>query len=375
MIKTSDVIVIGGGLIGSATAYYLAMAGFSVTVMEARGLLKGGTASPASAGGVRQQGRDPAEMPLAIYSVNLWSSLSDELEADLHYRRRGLIVLCDREDGLAKLERRAATEKAFGVDVRLIGPDELRDLAPGVARTMLGGSYCPTDGQADPILTTAAFARAAQKLGVRYLSDCPVENLIFDKGRLLAVCSSKGETSCERAVLAAGAWSALLAGRAGLKLPIEPFGLQMMVTARRPPQLDQVLSWFGQSLSLKQSVSGGFVIGGGWPGRIDPATYRTELLPGAMAKSARLAVSAFPSLKDIPVVRGWVGIEAYTPDHLPIIGEFPDHTGLVLAAGFSGHGFAISPGVGRLLAEYFVTGQWPRLLTPFQPGRFGNTYA
>ena len=146
----------------------------------------------------------------------------------------------------------------------------------------------------------------------------------------------------------------------------------MMVTASRAHKLNQVLGWLGRGISLKQVPSGGFVIGGGWPGYGDPETYRTHLFPGSMAKSAKTTVDLYPTLAGLPIVRAWVGIEAFCKDEMQIIGPVSDVNGLVLAAGFSGHGFGIGPGVGSLIAQYLTTGKIPSMLKPFGFERFSK---
>ena len=169
---------------------------------------------------------------------------------------------------------------------------------------------------------------------------------------------------------AAGYWSRDLAATAGIDLPFQSHPLQMMVTARRPHELDQVLAWAGNGISLKQMPTGGFVIGGGWPGHGNPLTYQTRLMPGSMAKSARTTVALYPSLARTPLLRAWLGIEAFCADEMEIVGPAPGAEGLIIAAGFSGHGFAIGPGVGSLIAEYLKSGQWSDMLKPFNIERF-----
>jgi sarcosine oxidase subunit beta len=371
-MQSADIVVIGSGIIGSSTAYYLAKAGADVILVDRAGPNTGGTASQACAGGVRQQGRAPEEIPLAIYAIGLWAELEAELETDLHYRRDGMTVMTDNENLIPVLQKRVTLEQSLGLDVRIVPQKDLHELIPGLSHRMISGSYCPTDGHADPMRTIDAFIRAAQRLGARVKWQCPVERIITVNDSVMAVQTVGKPINCRHVVLAAGYWSRNLAGTAGLDLPLTPYTLQMMVTARRSHKLDQVLGWLGHGISLKQVPSGGFVIGGGWPGYGDPDTYRTHLLPGSMAKSAHTTVGLYPSLAGIPIVRAWVGIEAFCKDEMQIIGPVPDVNGLVLATGFSGHGFAIGPGVGALIAQYLTTGTMPAMLKPFGLERFSQ---
>ena len=367
---TSDVVVIGAGIVGASTAYYLARSGVDVMLVDRRHPNAGGTASQASAGGVRQQGRVPVEMPLAIYSINLWGNLEDELEADLHYRRDGMTVATDDQALIPVLQQRVELEQSLGLDIRMVHGAELHELIPGLSPRILAGSYCPTDGHADPPRTVNALVTGARRLGANTQWQSPVEKLLVEKRRVVAVQTDAGNIACRYAILAAGYWSRSIAAAAGIDLPFAACPLQMMVTARQPHILDQVLGWVNHGISLKQVPSGGFVIGGGWPGWGDPRTYQTRLLPGSMAKSADTTVGLFPALVNVPIVRAWLGIEAFCKDEMQIVGPAPSVDGLIVAAGFSGHGFAVGPGVGSLIAQYVTTNQWPEMLKPFGLERF-----
>ncbi|CAB1084064.1 hypothetical protein JY97_16840 [Alkalispirochaeta odontotermitis] len=371
-METADAIVIGAGIVGSATAYYLAKSGLDVMLVDRRHPNAGGTASQACAGGVRQQGRAPEEMPLAIYSIALWGNLEAELEADLHYRRHGMTVVTDDENLIPSMAQRIESEQTLGLNIELIQGRQLHDLVAGLSPQILAGSHCPTDGHADPLRTINAFVEAARRRGARIKWDFPVEDLVVEKDRIIAVKSAKGSVACRHAVLAAGYWSQSIAASAGIDLPFVHIPLQMMVTARRPHALDQVLGWVGHGISLKQVPSGGFVIGGGWPGHGTPQTYQTQLMPGSMAKSARITVNLFPSLAGVPIVRAWLGIEAFCKDEMQVVGPAPGVDGLIFATGFSGHGFATGPGIGSLIAEFIANGQWSDMLKPFGIERFNT---
>jgi len=373
-MESSEVVVIGAGIIGTSVAYYLAKAGIDVTLIDSRGPLSSGAASQACAGGVRHQGRTSCEIPLAIHAINLWATLEEELDADLDYRRDGMTVVTDDASLVPFLKKRVAKELSMGLDVRMIYNAELHDLVPGLSPRMFAGSFCPLDGQANPLQTISAFVATAGRLGARLKWNCPAERLVVERNKIVAVKTSEGDIFCRFAILAAGAWSGPIAATAGLDLPILPLGLQMMVTAQCRKTLDQVLGWASYGVSLKQSPSGGFVIGGGWPGWGDPATYETRPYPGSMAKSAKTAFDLFPTLGRVPVIRTWVGIEAFCKDELQILSLIPDIDGLILATGFSGHGFALGPGVGSLITRYLTSGKWPEMLTPYDISRFNNNH-
>lgn len=369
-MKRSDVVVIGAGIIGASTAYYLRKSGMEVTLVDRKGCNASGIASAATAGGVRHQGRVPSEIPLALYTIKYWKDLEEELDADLHYRQDGMTMVTDDASLIPHLEERVAREQSLGLDIKMVYGSDMHQMISGLSPHMLAGSYCPLDGHADPMRTINAMVVAAGRLGAKVAWHCPVISLVTENNRIIAVKTSKGDIPCQNVVLAAGAWSKPIAETVGIGLPIRPYGLQMMVTVRRPHILDQVLSWVAHGISLKQVPSGGFVIGGGWPGHGDLATYRTRLDPGSMAKSAQIAVRLFPSLASVPVVRAWVGMEAFCIDELQVLGPVHGIEGLILATGFSGHGFALGPGVGSLIADYLTTGEWPEMLKHFNVSRF-----
>jgi len=372
-MKATDVVVIGAGIIGSSVAYYLAKVGVKVTLIDSRAPNETGAASQACAGGVRQQNRDPLEIPLSMYSIDLWSNLEAELDTDLEYRQDGMTIVTDDEELVPSLAKRVEREQALGLNLQMVMAPELHDLIPGLSPKMLAGSYCPTDGHANPLRAINAFISAAKQRGAHMIWQCPAERVVVENDRIIAVLTSRGRIFCRHVVLAAGCWSQSIAASIGIDLPFESFPLQMMITARRPHILDQVIGWVGHGISLKQVPSGGFLIGGGWPGYGCVKTYRTHLMPGSMAKNAQTSLDLFSSLKALQIVRGWVGIEAFCRDELQIAGPVPSPDGLILAAGFSGHGFATGPAVGSLLAEYIATGEIPDLLSSFGIERFDGT--
>ncbi len=165
-METVDVVVIGGGIIGGACAYYLAKAGLRVTLLEKSEIASG--ASGGSAGGVRQQNRDPAELPLAMAANPMWKTLEQELEADLEYRRGGHITLVEREEQVPVLQASVERQRARGLDLRMVRGRELRELVPAAGSQILAGSYSPTDGFANPMLVTKAFPAAAATMYLRY---------------------------------------------------------------------------------------------------------------------------------------------------------------------------------------------------------------
>ena len=352
------VVIVGGGLMGLSTAFHLRRAdpGTRVTVLECARV--GAAASGASAAGVRAMGRDPAERALALASLARWPGLERELEAPTRYRRSGGLRLALDEATWRAAGPWVAEQRAAGVPVEVVDERVARALAPGIAPGCLGGAHAPNDGQAEAVPATEAFAGAARRLGARVEEGVGVRALAVETGRVVGVERGDGvREACDVAIVAAGAWSATLLGGIGVTLPIETRPLQMLLTAPGAPALRPVLGAFERRLSLKQLDDGAYLIGGGWPARLtDHAGNRYEMLDESVRASLETARAVFPPVGECALARSWAGLEAFTPDDLPILGPVPGISGLLVAAGFSGHGFALSPMIGDILAR-LATGQ------------------
>jgi len=374
MTQTVETLIIGGGVIGSAVAYHLAHARHSVLVIERTGIADAPTASWASAGGVRRQGRDPAEAALASAAIARWPTLETELDANLHYHQGGQLLLAETDDEVAQLVAFVAAQQAMGfADVRLVQSDELRELAPGLARTVLAGSFSPADGQADPMLTTRAFAAAAQRAGAAYLTHTACLALRREGGRIVGARTDRGDVVAAQTVLAAGAWSDTLAESVGLTLPIRTGAYQMLrSTPAAPGQLRPVLGALGRQLSLKQLSDGSFLLGGGWPGDATADRAGFTMREASVAQGWAAASAILPAVGAQRLADSWCGLEAESFDAVPLIGLAVGVEGLFLAVGFSGHGFAIAPAVGEALAAEILGGSASSLdmLRPSRAVRF-----
>ena len=362
-MQHTDVLIIGGGVIGSSIAYHLSLQKRKVLVCERAAVASEPAASWASAGGVRRQGRAPAEAVLAGEAIARWPQLEEELDAKVQYRQGGNLLLAEDDERAAALAAHVTKQRSLGfTDVRLLDRAAVREIVPGIAQAVIAASSSPADGQADPALTTRAFAAAAQRHGATYWTNTMCESLLVTGGRVNGARTSRGEITAEVIVLAAGAWSDTLAAQAGLRLPIRTQALQMLLTTPTTPgTLVPVVSALGRELSLKQLDNGAFLLGGGWPG--DPSSDRRgyTMRPASMEGNWAEACGVLPAVSKTQIARAWCGLEAMSVDAMPFVGFAPGLEGLCVAAGFSGHGFAISPAVGRAVADLLAGKPVPAL--------------
>ncbi len=359
MNKSCEVIVIGGGIIGCAISYYLAKQNVDVICLEASDHFGNGGSSR-NGGGVRQSGRDPRELPLVMYGIkNLWPTLSEELGVDCEYHQDGNLRLGKTEKHRQILT--GLTERAVkvGLDVKMIDGDQVRQINPYLSDEVTCASWCPTDGHANPLTTTLGYYMAARKLGVHFISGEKVKELQIVKGRLRKVlCESGDRFEADTIVLAAGYESREIAGTIGIDIPMQKAMLEALVTEAQPHMFDQMLGTAEADFYGHQTKHGSFVFGGS--SGLEGYT-KDNGTPICYSKTApcicRGIIKYFPDLENAKIVRTWAGWMDRCVDGVPVLGKVGEVPGLVLACGFSGHGFGIAPAAAQQLAQLITTNQ------------------
>lgn len=354
----ASIVVVGAGLMGLSAAWHLRREDPAARIAVLERDRVGAGASGASAAGVRVMGRDPAERALALVSLGRWAELERELDGMTGYRRGGGLRVAVDDAAWRQAPAWVADQRADGVPVELMDVDHVRRLAPDAAAACRGGVFCAMDGQAEAGPTVLAFANSIRRADVRLEDRVAVEQVIVERGRVVAIARSDGRReACDVVILAAGTWTPALLAPHGVRLPFTTRALQMLLTEPAPGALAPVLGAFGRKLSFKQLASGAYLIGGGWPAAIpDEAGNRWQLLDESVRSSLAVAREVYPPVADAKLVRGWAGLEAFTPDDLPVLGRVPGLDGALVAAGFSGHGFALAPAVGEILARLALGG-------------------
>lgn len=368
-MKRFDVIVAGSGVIGASIAWHLTQKGLRVALSDPSLPASKPAASWASAGGLRTQGRHPAEQPISRLAAKAWPSLSEALDADLEISFGGHLHVCETEAEVPQIEKRLRDDLAGGVPITRVGPKEIREIAPALSPHVLLGAYTEGDGQAHPGRVTRAMVKAAERLGLETFFGRK-NRLVVENNRLAGCDLSDGtELRAEMTVLAAGAWSIAVLADLGLSLPIRARGLQMSLSdVAEKACLAPTVTAVGRNLSLKQLRSGAYMLGGNWYARPKGHGLATDPIDAHASAQWAGAAAILPELARHKLVHQWAGTEAQALDKLPYIGASP-LAGLYLACGFSAHGFQISPAIGALVAEA-LSGSGPvDLLTLFSPLR------
>ncbi len=417
--ERTGIVVIGGGIIGVCTALFLAEKGHAVVLCE-KGRI-GGEQSSRNWGWCRTMGRDEVEIPLAIESLKLWRGLNERTGRDTGFRTPGIMYLCETETEVAVQEAWLEQARPYQVDSRLLRGAELEAAMPGATGMFIAGMHTPSDGRAEPMHAAPAIAEAARDHGAKIFTHCAVRGIDLHNGRLVGVLTENGRIRCDAAVLAGGAWSRLFAGNAGLDLP----QLQVLGSVFRTLPLEggPEITAAGSVFAFRKRLDGGYSVArrNANTAEITPDHFRllSDFFPrlinnrheirlrvgtrsweelrtkrswtmdeatpmeavrvldpkpkqGILAEARAVMARAFPVFAKMEVAQSWGGLMDVTPDAVPVIDQVERIPGFFIATGFSGHGFGIGPGAGKLMAD-LVAGDRPLVdPTPYRLGRFAR---
>ena len=416
-----DVVILGGGVIGVMTAWYLAELGFAVTLCE-----KGRVAGEQSSrnwGWIRQQGRDFAELPIMMESMSLWRSLSQEFGPAFGFRQEGVMYLARTHTEMAGFEAWMTEARTHGLDVRLQSVKQVHDRLQGASVQWVGGLYTASDARAEPWVAVPMLAEGAVARGAVIVEDCAVRRLDIEGGRITGVFSEKGRIACDQVVVAGGAWSSLFLHAEGVRIP----QLSVLASVAQTPPMPEVFAGNAADsrFAFRRRADGGYTLAPGarhdffvgpdafrhifpylgvlkkdfrstrfrprsprdypdawgqarsWTGEdVSPFERMRVLNPApnmkALAQVQDDFARAFPGLGRPQILRSWAGMIDTIPDVVPVVDRVAAIQGLVIATGMCGHGFGIGPGIGRVVAD-LVAGKAPRHdLSRFRLSRFSD---
>ena len=367
-----DTVIIGGGVHGLSTAYYLAKRGVRDVAVLDKGYLGGG-ASARTTAIIRSNYLTPEGIPFFNESVKLYEGLAKELNFNLLFNQMGRLDLGHTDSAVYGLRLRAEFNQVLGVDSRMVGPKEIKKLVPpmdlreGKPFPVLAALYHPPCGVIRHDAVVWGFARAANRMGVELYPFTEVKGIQRTNGRVTGVETSRGFIGANTVVSATAGWSSTIAQMVDLELPLTTHPLQAMVTEPLKPFLDKTISSANLHAYVYQTDRGEVVIGGG----VDPYpsySQRSTLPP--MEELAAHTLEMFPCLRNVNVLRQWAGLCDMSPDYAPILGPVEWIDGFILSCGWGSWGFKAAPVAGKRIAELIDTGETPELIKPFALSRF-----
>ena len=411
----TDAVIVGGGIVGTAAAYYLARRGLSVALLE-KGHI-GCEQSSRTWGWCRQQNRDIREMPLAVLSMRLWDELAPQIGRDLGFRRCGLVYATDDVLQLAQWESWGPVAKEFGVDTRMLPAAEAAARIPQSRRTWVGGLHCVSDGKAEPALAAPVLAAGARALGATIHQGCSARALDIANRQIVGVHTEKGFIRTNAVLCAAGAWASRFVRPHGISFP-QASVRQTVVLTKAVANVGEVL--YSPDFAMTRRLGGGYTLAISGRARLELTPkgirYARQFMPQFMQRLKTVQVglgksfvsgpdslsallindhrifeknrvldpepmgwlvrnilrnvrSTFPQLAGIEIERAWGAFVDCTPDAVPVVSAVEQVGGLFLAAGCSGHGFGAGPGIGYLAAELVANDQPSVDSTPFRLSR------
>ena len=368
-VDSADVVVIGAGVSGLSSAWFLARAGRDVVVID-KGTV-GGEASGRNGGMISERVDEPALIPMAVESLRIWPALEDELGYPIEFVQEGRLQVAVTEEEMGQLLSERDVALRHGISVNVVDPAEIRDMIPGITDRILGGTFFPNGGHANPQRTVQALAWAFQDHGGRLYQNTAVTGFRVGGGRVSSVETTAGLIEAEVVVGAAGPQTGLMAEMAGVHVPVAPARVEMLATAPLEPLFRIAL--VGNGLYGRQAARGNLLFGGGpheWTEvglTADPDKPNTPLIRNIARRLAEL----LPGAAGVPVIRSWAGVVEQAPDYLPVIG-IPDEPGNYVVVTASAHGFGITPATGKVVSELVLRGESSIDIGGLGLGRFAD---
>ena len=377
--ESVDTLVIGGGVVGSCLAYWLAREGIEAMVVERDE--PNLQASGANAGSLHVQmlsfdfganapaggNRAADTLPLGPASIALWQEIERDTGQDLEIKVAGGLMVGETARDVEFLKAKIALERSRGIEAELIGANELRQLEPAIGDAAIAAEWCPAEGKINPLRGTYATIARAKALGARFRHGSNVVAIERD-GAGWRVTTSRGELRCRRIVNASGPWAAEIGRLAGLELPVRGAPLQMIATEPTAPTLTRLVAHAARHLTLKQMGSGAFLVGGGWTAGLDERQRLSRALRPSVEGNLWVASRVVPALAELHAVRIWAGMNVNI-DRAPILGEAPGRPGFYNCV--SSNGYTLAPVLARLTAEMLAGRQPSMPVAPFLLDRFG----
>ena len=404
--ESSDVVIVGGGIAGIAAAWYLNQAGVEVTVCEKGNIA--GEQSSRNWGCIRQQRRDRAELPIVMESMRLWQEIADQLDEDIGYRREGSLYLCENDAEMASHDHFMTFAPDYGLDTRRLDRKQLEALMTNCPARWRSALFTPDDGRAEPSLAVPAMARALAQRGVRIIENCAVEKILTQNQSVSGVLSEHGEIRTSSVLCAGGAWSTFLLKGCGIRLPQLTVKASVARTAPAPRIFNGNAS--GSKISFRRRLDGGYSVASSDYLEIFPSLAHLGFLPDflplmksswrkfrfrypeltidenfkrhrvlnpiptakTVARIHRRLLDRLPALEGIELAEAWSGMIDALPDVVPVLDRAQPIAGLWISTGFSGHGFGIGPGAGKVMANLIQGISVDYDLSRFRLARFSD---
>lgn len=354
MLKTANVVIIGGGISGCSIAYNLAKKGVKKIVILEKNFLASGSTGRCGAG-IRQQWGTEMNCKLAMESINFFETANEELgyDGDIEFKQGGYLLVASTEKEDMQFKKNVKLQKSLGIPVEYLTPKEAKDIVPYLnTDIIISATYCPKDGHLNPFLTTDAYAKAAKRLGVEIYTNTEVLGIKVEKGKIKGVITNNGEISTNIVVNAAGGHAKQIGEMAGVNLPIYAERHQILVTEPVEPMQGPMVMGFALNIYCQQTPHGSFIMGRGDSN--EPRDLRVTSSWQFLDKMCKTTKELLPPLGELRIVRQWAGLYTMTPDKHPIYGAVKELEGFYLALGFSGHGFMLGPMTGLLIAEQIL---------------------